>query len=209
MPSAATPDGIPVVAVVLAGGAGSRFTAADGEHKLDAVLPSTSTEPAESVIERAVRHVTIAAIGRVVIVVGGWDPGPAVRASLSTLNGKIVVNDAWREGQITSVRVGLAAASELGAVRVVIGLADQPFVSADAWRTVAAEPGHICVATYGGRRGNPVALDREVWDLLPETGDEGARALMRIRPDLVREVACSGSPADIDTTEDLHRWQNN
>jgi molybdenum cofactor cytidylyltransferase len=209
MSSPVTSDGIPVVAVLLAGGAGSRFAPENGGHKLDAVLRSTSTEPAESVIERAVRHVSIAAIGPVIIVVGGWSPDTALRARLIAADRKIVVNDAWREGQITSVHAGLAGAGELGATRVVIGLGDQPFVSPDAWRTVAAGPGPICVATYGGRRGNPVALDREMWSLLPETGDEGARGLMRIRPDLVREVSCSGSPADIDTAEDLHRWQNN
>ena len=122
---------------------------------------------------------------------------------------RFVDNPSWATGQITSVRVGLDAAAELGADRAVIGLADQPFISLDAWRTVATSPGPICVATYAGRRGNPVGLDRSTWSLLPEDGDEGARALMRIRPDLVREVACSGSPADIDTHEDLHRWQNN
>ena len=121
----------------------------------------------------------------------------------------VVVNDRWRDGQISSVHAGITAAAERGADRVVIGLADQPFVTPDDWRTVAQAPGPICVATYGGRRGNPVGLDRSVWALLPATGDEGARALMRTRPDLVREVACSGSPADIDTVEDLHRWQNN
>ena len=156
------------------------------------------------------RHAADAHIGLVVVVTGGWAPDR--RASARPFDGpdrRVVVNDRWHDGQITSVRAGIAAADELGADRVVIGLADQPFVTPDAWRTVADGPGPICVATYGGRRGNPVALDRSVWALLPDTGDEGARALMRIRPDLVREVACSGSPADIDTVEDLHRWQNN
>ena len=195
-----------VVAVVLAGGAGSRFAVGGEGHKLDASLPATATEPAESVVERALRHVVRAALGPIVVVTGGWSPSESLRAVVPI---RFVANPAWAAGQISSVRAGLDAAAALGADRAVIGLADQPFVSADAWRTIAASPGPICVATYAGLRGNPVALDRSTWSLLPTDGDEGARALMRIRPDLVREVACSGSPADIDTYEDLHRWQNN
>jgi CTP:molybdopterin cytidylyltransferase MocA len=203
-----------VAAVVLAGGSGSRFavtrTAIVRGHKLDARLDATSVEPAETVAERALRHVLASAIGPVIVVTGGWSPAADFAIDGVDASGlRFVPNPAWSAGQITSVRAGIDAVDGLGVDRTVFGLADQPFVSPDAWRTVAAAAGPICVATYGGHRGNPVALDRPTWSLLPTTGDEGARTLMRIRPDLVREVACSGSPADIDTAEDLHRWQNN
>jgi CTP:molybdopterin cytidylyltransferase MocA len=159
-----------------------------------------------SVIERALTSALDADIGPVVVVTGAR---PEVVPDEFARLVVVEHNDRWDAGQITSVRRGIDAARRLGALRVVVGLGDQPFVEPDAWRTVADADGPIAVATYGGRRGNPVALDAAVWDLLPETGDEGARALMRVRPDLVREVACTGSPADIDTTEDLRRWQSN
>jgi molybdenum cofactor cytidylyltransferase len=190
-------------AVILAAGAGSRWSG-DG-HKLSAELPATDTETSGTVFERALAHVIAARVGPVIVVTGAAaDIVPVEHLHEVTVRH----NPRWAEGQMTSLRTGLDAAGELGCDAVVVGLADQPFITPGAWRSVAATDAPIAVATYGGRRGNPVRLDSAVWALLPPDGDEGARSLMRVRPDLVREVPCTGSSADIDTEEDLRRWQN-
>jgi CTP:molybdopterin cytidylyltransferase MocA len=191
-------------AVLLAAGAGSRYLGSG--HKLSALLPAPDAPAPRSVIGRALDAALASAIGPVVVVTGARDdlvPGD--------LTDRVMLrhNPDWAAGQITSLHVGLTAAADLGCDVAVVGLADQPFVTAASWRRVAATEGPIVVATYDGRRGHPVKLTNAVWPLLPHSGDEGARTLMRVRPDLVREVACTGSPADIDTEEDLRRWQNN
>lgn len=117
-----------------------------------------------------------------------------------------VRNPRWQEGMATSLTAGWRAAAARGHDAVVIGLADQPLVPPGAWTAVAAAPGSLATAVFDGRRRPPVRLAAEVWPLLPETGDEGARTLMRERPELVSEIACEGEPADIDTTEDAARW---
>jgi CTP:molybdopterin cytidylyltransferase MocA len=89
---------------------------------------------------------------------------------------------------------------------IVVGLADQPLVTPESWKAVAHSDAAIAVATYDGQRRNPVKLSSTVWDLLPASGDQGARVVMRTRPDLVREVPCRGDPMDIDTREDLEIW---
>jgi CTP:molybdopterin cytidylyltransferase MocA len=197
-----------VAAVLLAAGAGSRWSG-DG-HKLSAELPATATEAAGTVFERALAHVVAARVGPVIVVTGAAaDIVPAEHLHAEHLHEVTVRhNPRWAEGQMTSLRTGLDAAGKLGCDAVVVGLADQPFITPGAWRRVAATDAPIAVATYGGRRGNPVRLSSTVWALLPPDGDEGARSLMRVRPDLVREVPCTGSSADIDTEEDLRRWQN-
>jgi molybdenum cofactor cytidylyltransferase len=188
---------VSVGAVILAAGAGSRFLAPDGSHKL---VASWRGRP---VVSWAVDAAIAASLARTWIVTGAVS-----LAGIIAPDAEILFNPDWAQGQATSLQVAVAAAREAGLDAIVIGLGDQPGVTPSAWRLVAAADAPVAVATYGGRRRNPVRLGREVWDLLPSSGDEGARVLIRSRPELVKEVACRGRPGDIDTVEDLDRWNS-
>jgi CTP:molybdopterin cytidylyltransferase MocA len=181
--------------VLLAAGGGSRFAGSEQGHKLTATLRG------RPVVEWSLEQLLRAGFDDVVVVTGAVE--------LHVPDGVVALhNPRWAEGQATSLALAIDRARQRELEAVVVGLADQPFVLAEAWRAVAAAPGAIAVATYDGRRGNPVKLDASVWDLLPVEGDAGARVVMGMRPELVTEVACAGSPADIDTPEDLRRWNS-
>ena len=184
-------------AVLLSAGGGSRF--AGSTHKL---LANIGGVP---LFRRALQHVAAAGFDQVIVVTG------AVALDIDEPTVITVHNPSWQQGQAGSLQLALSAADDLGSDFIVVGLADQPFVPASAWRAIAnaASPAPIVVATYDGVRGpNPVRLLRSVWPHLPTEGDEGARALMRLHPDWIDEVACEGSAADIDTLEDLGQWTN-
>jgi molybdenum cofactor cytidylyltransferase len=183
-----------IAAIVLAGGAGSRFV---GDHKL--VTPFRGRPLAAWAIEAALGS----GADEVIVVTGAVDLSGLVSGTA-----RIVANPQWHEGQATSLAVGIDAADAAGHAAAVVGLADQPLIPAEAWRRVtqcAESP--IAVATYGGVRRNPVRFDRLVWQLLPREGDEGARGVLKSRPDLITEVACPGDPVDIDTQEDLINYE--
>jgi CTP:molybdopterin cytidylyltransferase MocA len=186
------------VAVLLAAGAGSRFLGS--EHKLLATLPRSG---GRSILEISLQQVLEAGFTTIVVVTGAADIPSGMLAHPSVT---VVHNNRWAEGQSGSVLIGIHEAQRLEASAVVVGLADQPFVTAEAWRRVAHATAPIAVATYAGRRGNPVRLHESIWPLLPNSGDSGARDLIRLRPELVSQVDCPGSAADIDTQEDLAQW---
>jgi CTP:molybdopterin cytidylyltransferase MocA len=154
------------------------------------------------VVTWALEHAQAAGLDRTWVVTGAVD---LVAAGVVPPGVEVLVNHRWAEGQATSLQVAVAAAIAEGTIdTMVVGLGDQPLVATSAWQAVAGSTGRpIGVGTYGGRRRNPVRIDRECWDLLPDEGDAGARVVMQQRPDLVMEVACESDPTDIDTVEDL------
>ena len=180
-----------VVAILLAAGSGSRF-AGDG-HKLHADIGG------QTVFSWALQAVVASHIGPVIVVTG------AVELEVDDHEVTVAHNSHWKTGIASSLQVGISAAGKFSAETIVVGLGDQPFVAASAWRAVAHSPAPIAVATYQSQRGNPVKLDARIWPSLPITGDEGARSVFALFSDLVQEVPCEGSSGDIDTLDDLER----
>jgi molybdenum cofactor cytidylyltransferase len=190
-----------VSAIVLAAGGGSRF----GGGKLLARLGG------QPIIEAVLDNLREAPVDEVIVVVGA--DAERLREVCERYGVRSVANEEWERGQSTSVLAGLRACDKKSRAAVIL-LGDQPFVGADAVeRLVAAfaEGANVAVATYGGKRRNPVLFSREVWPLLEAelAGDEGARSVLRQHPELVVEVPCEGvgDPTDVDTREDLRRLE--
>jgi CTP:molybdopterin cytidylyltransferase MocA len=186
-----------VAIAILAAGRGSRL-----QSEVPKPLVEVRGRP---LLTWALEAATASGLRPIVLVVG--HSGDAV-THLATEGVLVVRSRRWRRGIARSLRAALEALepwAQIGAV--AIGLADQPLVGPDAYRRLAdafrAGAG-LAVATYSGRRGNPVVLSRSLWEEARGLdGDVGARVLMD-RHDVV-EVDCTdtGSPADVDTLDDL------
>ncbi|MXZ30534.1 MAG: nucleotidyltransferase family protein [Acidimicrobiia bacterium] len=179
-----------VAGVLLAAGEGSRF--AGSLHKLRAPFRG------RPLVCWAADAALGAQLAAVYVVLGAEDLSDLLPPEVT-----VVCNHDWERGQAWSLQAGVRTAERDGHAAVVVGVADQPLVGAEAWRRVAGTPGTVVTAVYGARRRPPVKLDASVWPLLPLDGDEGARQLMRRYPETVRQAPCPGDPTDIDTIEDL------
>jgi molybdenum cofactor cytidylyltransferase len=179
--------------VVLAAGRASRF----GSAKQLAILDG------RPLLEHAVRAITTAPIGRVIVVLGAG--AEEIIAGVDLHGAEPLVCARWQEGQAASLACGLAELSDCEAVVVVLG--DQPRVSPQAIRRVTAARGGGALAvraTYGGDPGHPVLLERALFARMRDvTGDHGARNLLMSVP--VREVPCEdlGGGEDVDTPSEL------
>ena len=183
----------PVGVVLLAAGGGSRFGGL--HHKLLTAVAG------KTVYEWALQSALAANIGPVAVVWGSVElPRHEASEAVTYLH-----NEEWATGMASSVQRALQWANERGLQSVVIGLGDQPCIPPSAWTAVSHSTSPLAVATYAGVRANPVKLHAEFFALVPKTGDEGARSLLRSHPELVAEVPCTGSGIDVDHVEDIER----
>jgi CTP:molybdopterin cytidylyltransferase MocA len=183
--------------VLLAAGEGSRLGRPKALVELDG----------QTLAERGANMLRAGGADPVLVVTGAAPLEPPAPDVL------VVHNPRWRTGMGSSLRTALQALQASGQVAAaVVALADQPLVGAQAVaRLIEAYRGgaSVAVAAYQGQPRNPVLVAREHWAevIAMAAGDQGARAFLRARPDLITLVECgdTGSPDDIDTADDLAR----
>jgi molybdenum cofactor cytidylyltransferase len=193
VPCRAEGAGSGIGGLVLAAGAGTRF----GGRKQLAELDG------RPLLEHALRAMTAAPVGRVVVVLGALVE--EVTTTVDLHGAEPCPCERWDEGQAASLACGLAELADCEAVVVTLG--DQPRMSPDAIRRVinARGGGAAAVrATYRGAPGHPVLLERDLFESFRDvTGDHGARNLLLSVQ--VREVPCEdlGGGEDVDTPAEL------
>lgn len=143
------------------------------------------------------------------VVVTGQDDA-AVRAALTHLAVRFVVNPRPQDGQGSSIAAGAAALKPWTAAALVV-LGDQPMTPPRVMVALLAaqrERGRaIAAPSYRGTRGTPVLFTADVFpELRALTGDAGARVVVAARPERVEVVEFDiAMPADVDTPEDFAR----
>ena len=189
-PDAAPPDRRgppPVAGIVLAAGASRRFGA---EDKLLADLGGTPLAARAAAAMRAApvdMRIAVAAAPEVARLFAGFE----------------VVAPDPPGAQSDSLRAGIRRARALGAGRIVVTLADMPFVDANLIAAVLSRA-ETAAATDGDRRTPPAAFPAARFDdLLRLGGDRGAGALLRGLPPEALVTAPRGALADVDTPDAL------
>ena len=156
-----------VAGIVLAAGGSSRF----GSPKQ--LLPWRGTSVLDSVINTAFET----GLAPVIVVIGAYaDQIEPVLPQECV----VVRNDAWSEGQSTSIRIGLAQLSkDIDGVLILLG--DQPQVNPHFCSSIVQkglECGKITIPYVNDRRANPVFFPKQTFTRLGQVaGDQGGRAI--------------------------------
>jgi nicotine blue oxidoreductase len=135
-------------------------------------------------------RVHAAAIEEVVVVSGAYE---------LDIEERTVYCPEWQRGPGASLRCGLGALPPQIEAAIVV-LADGPELSPEslervttAWRDTGAP---LVAASYGGSRGHPLLVARELWGDVPDDG-------LRAREPLLVPCDDLSAPGDVDYPEDL------
>lgn len=176
-------------AVVLAAGASTRL----GEPKQLVKLAG------ETLLERTIRTARGAGCSPVVVVLGA--AYVEILGNCALGNAVPVVNNEWKEGMASSIRLGVRTLGFVAknAGGVVLMTCDQPAVTAEHLRAVMAS-GKRMASAYAGRCGVPAYFPAaDFAALMSLQGDAGARELLRE----AEAIDLPDGELDVDTAADL------
>jgi molybdenum cofactor cytidylyltransferase len=191
-------------AIVLAAGASSRM----GRPKAGLLLNSYG----DTFLSRSLRALIVAGVPDIVVVTGAAPE--AVRSAARRVRKRVrfVQNDAWQDGQLTSLVKGLAPRAGQPVEGALVTLVDAPLASSETIRTVInvwrRTRAPIVRPARGDEHGHPVIFDAVLFDELRAADPRvGAKSVVRSREREIVNVPVEdpGAFVDIDTEDEYRR----
>jgi molybdenum cofactor cytidylyltransferase len=177
--------------------------------RLKATLP---IEGGDTFLTRIIRTFNDAMVADVTVVLGYEASVISLAVGRSGLSPRLVVNDGFDDGQLSSLLVGLNAIDRPGVDAMLLTLVDAPLFSAATVRAVVdryhATRAPIVRPVSGGDHGHPVLIDRTLFAALRQ-GDPSRGAKPVVRGNVSEqgdvEVDDDGAFMDIDTPDDYEK----
>jgi molybdenum cofactor cytidylyltransferase len=190
-----------ISAIVLAAGESKRMGSMQ-----KALLPVSGS----TFLEKIVKDLRHTESGELIVVLGA--ESEKVLESTDLRMARVVVNEEWETGQLSSLRAGIRKCSS-ESEKVLFTLVDHPLVKESTYDAIIRlwkkNRDMIVIPTYNGRRGHPTLFPRALYrKLLNDPLLDGARGLFRKgeSPILQTEVDDPGILIDIDTEYDYKRY---
>ena len=185
--------------------------AAGESRRMGSVNKLTLPVAGQPLLRRAAETLLKAGLQELVVVVGHEQ-----QTACELLRGlplRIVSNDNYTEGQMTSVHRGMAALQQV-CDAVLVCLSDQPLLETEDLRRLtdafAHCPTSVLVPTYQGQRGNPIVMAYEHrQEILAGDRNLGCKRLIQKHPELVTAVEMDNDHTvfDLDTPEAYEQLQ--
>ena len=182
-----------------------------GQPKWRLPVPGAA-DPADTFLRRLVSTLLHGGLTHVSVITGAAPVGPGAAWPGADPRVRFVHNERWQDGQLQSLRCGLAATDSLDLEAVMVALVDVPLVRAatvatliKVWRSTRAP---IVRPSRSGAHGHPVIFDRTLFrELLDGDVTQGAKPIVRAHQDEIVDVDVDdpGAFTDFDTPEDLKR----
>lgn len=188
-----------IVGVILSAGESSRM----GRPK--ALLPIDGVR----FVEKIVSTLKSTNVGNIIVVLG--HNGEEMRQKISDLPVTILINQYYKQGQLSSLQVAIRHLESSGSPvdGILVHLVDHPYIEAKLVNLMIKRFNEtkklIVVPRFQGRRGHPVIFARALFaELLAAATDLGAKPVVHAHRDDTLEIDTDdkGVLIDIDTPEE-------
>ena len=158
-------------------------------------------------LRHIVDEIQQAGIHDIVIVLGA--ESEKIQKSLPWFHGRIVVNQNWKDGQLSSIITGLNSIQFETCDGLLVCPVDHPLISRNLFSQLVQifqeNTSKIIVPVFRGRRGHPMIFPSRFFGEIKNASlDIGAREVVRNHPDDIVEMMTeeNGVVINIDTPSD-------